>query len=1841
MYLRRTEELQDLLSRGDGSAVILNDPDDESVPLAVVLQHLLSGRTHSFTALVGYFGHRIQKDVIARYEDVFQVSGLDEMEGEDPAGLIVHEAIDENVQQDRDFEHTAFRLLAGAMSSNAAQDAARAWYWLCRFRHEAPEGEQMTDKLRDEFLRRTVGPDHSFVGASISLLQPRAYDDSPFNLEPAEFAEQLEVSDTTSHLAKHLRSTLFEIIDTDESTNAKKGAAILLGFFLQRCTDFRLNPQQHRGSAIFHPKIYVVERGEDDLDGQTGTIVGSHNWTAPGLGLVDEPDDTNTNVEVATFHIDRGHRWKNQPESVETSLGNRVCATAHKLFDSAKFTLGAWNRRPDDLLPAAKLQETTQNCAGRPDLNRKQTTQETFRSLLVYLRHLVARLGHINLDEHHDEFFDRFRLTGQFESTDESDDYGVLFGGKIPASYQIDGAIRLLSMLEGTGDGNGSRGAFLTDEAGLGKTLSAKMTLAVLAATRLAKRSHDDHPLKVSLIVPASLTGSEARGGRAPSGWHLHAREFRRATRALLADVCEDINADQADRLTGDDHLHIRVLSQGIFSPDEDILPDAKNRKDIPANDVFTESSDARLADFQHIAESELVAIDESHAFRNQRSRRTRTLRLLLSLPVPGEDDWRIVPPSGETVEPADDLPDDIHRRVLFLSATPFNNRIEDIITQIGHFAQYQNWQMPYGTVGQLELAGDEFQRPLDEAIAAWQTATDESARTDAFRTIVKYARRHLHRTRTLSVPADKLEEEHRQGNTDELRSRYDDLGPEYIWGEDSANYRTAFAKALRWMDDEQRSRRESVDREQLELERFEARQELESVLTSLFVQRSRIRALRIIEAAGATISHGDAGDSSAMFRKPRRPRQPLALNRHHRAAESDEQTIEAGILDNLFRLLYPSDTGEDGDDISESGEVPQLSLKAYEISALRGQRSAQAASNAIGFQITNLIKRLQSAPYSFFRTLVNGVFRRSLTELALVERLLDDVKTGEVELPASIDADELRDRMDELTDQLDTGNFPRLSNVIQLIGGDLDPHGYGRPSMTRLAGLQPDGHGNRSHPHAQDVDEHYAELCELLADDRQRLLWDPEAAGDLADDERQGWVSLLLEQIEAGPDSELWRDITTVLEVTEELSDQIWGRGKQNVGKPFDDIWRDFRDMPTSSAPGVADWLVDRLDADERTRTLMAWLLVQSAARTTSEDHPVRSLIRGGSRTLIFTEYKDTQDYLLALFAALDVVFRDPAASGRYIEELRDALCDEMRRVASDLTEQSERVANADVERFHFADPTNFASPVTDGLEGWLNDWLHGVDNDPKHFSRAVTDLCETFVRVHGDEADRLLPDDDIEPHVNASGDEPSLQNLSLDTQVDAFSPWYQLEPESDIDDPAEALGYVERLHEAAAFPVHTLLTTDVLAEGVNLQECGVVVHFDLPWNPTKLIQRNGRIDRRLNPAFERTELREKLHDQLVDTAFGAADFDDDRRWESPDFHSPEQVYHLTVLPIEPRVLRSGADPELATRVRESLQTKLEAIRTLFGLSNWPIVLTYEDTQEVLTGELDFETPGFRRREDLFAAFRQLEESATTANERFKSIDAQLSVHLAAPPTARTRLLELFADSNDPGVADAWEHVRAAGIVSWTKPTPRSMTVRSDNEWVAALKGDLGAVSGVLVVEDDNADGGFAFVTWGVARGTSGRDTTGRRILPAYIRPTDVDAGTADAHFLELAELEPLDDWQSLEGAAPNAPSELAADLVKTIIDLAVDGEPIEQDRERKDEAYPADDIDADIDDSLIDFLGESSFLNTVIDSQYRPVSARPGFGTEPNRVALSIDPTDPEADAEPAFNLWITFDE
>ena len=50
----------------------------------------------------------------------------------------------------------------------------------------------------------------------------------------------------------------------------------------------------------------------------------------------------------------------------------------------------------------------------------------------------------------------------------------------------------------------------------------------------------------------------------------------------------------------------------------------------------------------------------------------------------------------------------------------------------------------------------------------------------------------------------------------------------------------------------------------------------------------------------------------------------------------------------------------------------------------------------------------------------------------------------------------------------------------------------------------------------------------------------------------------------------------------------------------------------------------------------------------------------------------------------------------------------------------------------------------------------------------------------------------------------------------------------------------------------VDLLLSNDVLSEGQNLQQAAAVISYDMPWNPQRVVQRNGRVIRLKSPHDE-----------------------------------------------------------------------------------------------------------------------------------------------------------------------------------------------------------------------------------------------------------------------------------------------------------------------------------------------------------------------------------------------------
>ena len=58
--------------------------------------------------------------------------------------------------------------------------------------------------------------------------------------------------------------------------------------------------------------------------------------------------------------------------------------------------------------------------------------------------------------------------------------------------------------------------------------------------------------------------------------------------------------------------------------------------------------------------------------------------------------------------------------------------------------------------------------------------------------------------------------------------------------------------------------------------------------------------------------------------------------------------------------------------------------------------------------------------------------------------------------------------------------------------------------------------------------------------------------------------------------------------------------------------------------------------------------------------------------------------------------------------------------------------------------------------------------------------------------------------------------------------------------------------LVEKGKTEIRVLISTDVLSEGLNLQDASRMINYDIHWNPVRLMQRIGRVDRRMSPITE-----------------------------------------------------------------------------------------------------------------------------------------------------------------------------------------------------------------------------------------------------------------------------------------------------------------------------------------------------------------------------------------------------
>jgi len=94
-------------------------------------------------------------------------------------------------------------------------------------------------------------------------------------------------------------------------------------------------------------------------------------------------------------------------------------------------------------------------------------------------------------------------------------------------------------------------------------------------------------------------------------------------------------------------------------------------------------------------------------------------------------------------------------------------------------------------------------------------------------------------------------------------------------------------------------------------------------------------------------------------------------------------------------------------------------------------------------------------------------------------------------------------------------------------------------------------------------------------------------------------------------------------------------------------------------------------------------------------------------------------------------------------------------------------------------------------------------------------------------------------------------------------------------------------------------LITTDVLAEGANLHQANVVINYDIPWNPTRIMQRVGRINR-----------VDTKHDKIYTYSFFPTDQSDEQIKLISLAEAKIQAF-ITLLGTDAKLLTEGEVPE------------------------------------------------------------------------------------------------------------------------------------------------------------------------------------------------------------------------------------------------------------------------------------------------------------------------------------------
>lgn len=203
----------------------------------------------------------------------------------------------------------------------------------------------------------------------------------------------------------------------------------------------------------------------------------------------------------------------------------------------------------------------------------------------------------------------------------------------------------------------------------------------------------------------------------------------------------------------------------------------------------------------------------------------------------------------------------------------------------------------------------------------------------------------------------------------------------------------------------------------------------------------------------------------------------------------------------------------------------------------------------------------------------------------------------------------------------------------------------------------------------------------------------------------------------------------------------------------------------------------------------------------------------------------------------------------------------------------------------------------------------------------------------------------------------------------------------------------------------IRVLISTDVLSEGLNLQDATRLINYDLHWNPVRLMQRIGRIDRRMNPEIE---------------ALIVADHPDQAKLRG-------EVAYYNFLPPE--------DLDELLKLYEKVAKKTLRISKTFGIEGKKL-LKPEDDYEDLRDFIEAYNGTVSPEEAMHLEFKELLRADPSLEARLNTLPGQVFSGKAHPTPGSQGVFFCYAlparELGDGGGEAEAEWTIGAGLTQW-----------------------------------------------------------------------------------------------------------------------------------------------------------------------------------------------------------------